>query len=92
MTKEQYEELKIMMEEHFERSQALIRLNNPNLHLLTVKDAGLVLRVSPKTVKKIIKNGHLDATPFGKNKTMIVNTDLDKFIANLDGRSLNEFM
>lgn len=81
-----------MTDEQFKELKSLVRLNNPNLHLLTVKDAGLVLRVSPKTVKKIIKNGHLDATPFGKNKTMIVNTDLNEFIANLDGRSLNEFM
>lgn len=80
-----------MTDEQFKELKSLVRLNNPNLYLLTVKDTALVLRTSPRTVKKIIEKGHLDATPYG-NKNMITSTDLNEFIANLDGRSLSEFM
>lgn len=80
-----------MTDEQFKKLKSLVRLNNPNLYLLNVKDTALVLSISPKAVKKIIEKGHLDATLYG-NKNMITSTDLNEFIANLDGRSLSEFM
>ncbi len=80
-----------MTKEQFKEFKRIARLNNPNLFLMSVKDASVVLNTSMTTVKKIMDKGNLDATKFG-NKYMIISSDVNEFVANLKGRSLEDFI
>lgn len=80
-----------MTDEQFKELKRITRLNNPNLFLMSVKDASVVLNTSMTTVKQIINKGNLDATKFG-NKYMITSNDVNEFVSNLNGRSLDDFI
>lgn len=80
-----------MTDEQFKELKRITRLNNPNLFLMSVKDASVVLNTSVATVRLIIDKGNLDATKFGK-KYMITSNDVNEFVSNLNGRSLEDFI
>jgi len=80
-----------MTDEQFKELKRITRLNNPNLFLMSVKDASVVLNTSMTTVKHIIDKGNLDATKFG-NKYMITSNDVNEFVSKLNGRSLEDFI
>nr|WP_312985814.1 helix-turn-helix domain-containing protein [Clostridioides sp.] len=80
-----------MTDEQFKEYKRITRLNNPNLILMSVKDASIVMNTSVSTVKKVIDKGNLDATTYG-NKYMIISSDVYDLIENMKGRSLEDFI
>jgi len=73
------EEVKALKADRFEGTVANIQVINV-LDLLSVKEAGVLLRCSVKTIYKMFADGRLKSVKYSPRKTMVLKSEINKIL------------